>query len=460
MQHALKVVTMRMVQEMKLLRGAAQVHKERAITDGASSQGARQGHTRDFRWLAIVAVGVFSFLIIFTHRPDALLNPQFLAEDGAYFYAQAYNLGALRAMTIPVAGYLVTSARIAALIAMFFPLSWGPAIFNILGIIIQASPVMFLFTDRFDKLIPNWYARGAFAFLYLAQPGSFELDAAMTYSQWHIALLAFLIVIATPRTSLWWRVFDGGVLLLAGLSGPFCLLLAPIILLRWLRTRSPHLMRLFALDIVASAVQVVVLVANLSVERAHGALGISAVDLSRIIAGQILLAATVGGRITALVALTNWWVAGWLPVLFAIGVAIFLALALRSAPQELRLLWLFGALILATALASPVTSGPGTYWQRLAHPLWNLRYEFLLNLAWLTTLVWILAARQKPLLRRVALILLAFTCMAAIPLDWSYPAYMNYHYQSYARQFEQMPPGSRIVIPLNPGNWTMTLIRR
>lgn len=432
-------------------------------TDETNSSVIGQRPIQEQSWrhrsLLVAAASVVSFLIIFSHRPDALLNPQFLAEDGAYFYAQAYNLGPWRALALPIAGYLVTSARLAGLIAVFFPVSWGPAIFNTLAIVIQIAPVTLLFTNRFDHLVPNWYARVALVFLYLALPNSFELDAAMTYSQWHLALLAALVVIAAPPSNKRWRVFDGFIILLAGLSGPFCLLLAPVILLRWLRVRSPHLLTLFMINLVASAAQVITLIATGSSARAHGNLGINAVELARIIAGQLFVAATLGMRGYMLVGTLGWWATDWFPVAIAIAGAVFLGYTLRTAPQELRLLWLFSALVLAASLFSPVIPGPGTYWQRLAAPGWNLRYEYLLGIAWLSTLVWILSTRPKPALRRLTLVLLTFTCLAAIPLDWQYSPFTDYHYQSYVTRFERLPVGSRIAIPLNPGGWTMVLIK-
>jgi hypothetical protein len=419
-----------------------------------------QNHHHIPRWVIIATAGMLSVLIIFSHRPDALLNPQFLAEDGAYFYAQAYNLGPWRALTIPVAGYLVTNARLAGLIAVAFPVAWGPAIFNVLAILVQTLPALFLFTMRFDHLVPNWFARVALAFFYLALPNSYELDAVITNSQWHLALLAAMVVIAAPPPNRRWRVFDLFVILLAGLSGPFCLLLVPVIALRWLRIRTPHLRMLFGANLITCATQGLILLTSGASQRAHVALGISIVELARIIAGQIFVAATVGMQGYILVGATAWWSAGWLPLMIAVACGAYLAYTLRAAPQELRLLWLFGALVLAASLFSPVIPGPGTYWQRLAHPGWNLRYEYLLSIAWLSTLIWVFSARPKTWLRRLTFTLLMFTCMAAIPLDWMSPRFENDHYQAYVRRFEQLPAGSHMIIPLNPAGWTMELIKR
>ena len=442
----------------------AQVVQAAPASDATRASRAQRAWRalRDHRWLLVTIAGALAVLLIFSRRPDALLNPQFLAEDGAYFYAQAYNLGPWHALVTPAAGYLVTSARLVAVIALLFPLAWGPLIFNFCAIVIQAAPVMFLLTDRLDHLFPSWYARLAIAFLYLAAPGSFELDAAMTYSQWHLAILAFLVIIAAPRSTAGWRLFDAAILALAALSGPFCFFLAPIVALRWLRTRAPLLPWLLAIDLIASGVQAALLITTVASSRAHGPLGVDSVELARIIIGQIVLVAAFSMKGYALVSLSGWWATGWFPALLLIAGLIFLAAALRRAPQELRLFWLFGGLVFAAALVSPVTNGDGTYWQRLAHPMWNARYEFFLMLAWLVTLVWVIRSPAAPLVRRVALIALAFACLVAIPVDWEYPPFQNYHYQTYVRRFERLPAGSRLVIPLNPPlmhPWTMTLIK-
>ena len=410
----------------------------------------------------MAAVGVISFVLIVARRPDAIFYPQFYAEDGKYFYAQAYNLGGLHALTIPLGGYLITSDRVAGLFAVLFPLSWGPAIINVLAIGVECLPAVFLFSDRFDHLIPNWYARVALAFLYLALPNAAELDAVITNSQWHLALLVFLVIIAAPPSGARWKVFDGVAVLLTGLSGPFCIMLAPIILVRWLKVRNPFLLRLLVIDFITTVVQIVTLVTSISSGRAHAPLGISGIQLVRIIVGQVFLASMFGPRGYSILAHGSWWATWWFPLILLLAAVAFLGLTLRRAPQELHLLWLFGALVFIAALFAPLNPVPGTYWQALAHPGWDQRYEFFLIVAWMATLVWALSACPRRLLRGLALVLTIVTCLVGIPVDWRYMAFSNYHYQSYVREFQQLPVGSRIVIPINPDNsegWAMTLIK-
>jgi hypothetical protein len=44
-------------------------------------------------WCFYVIVFFAALIIIFLRRPDAILNPQFWAEDGAVFYAHTYHKG-------------------------------------------------------------------------------------------------------------------------------------------------------------------------------------------------------------------------------------------------------------------------------------------------------------------------------------------------------------------------------
>ena len=39
------------------------------------------------RWAFMLGAGVIAVVIVVSHRPDALFNPQFLNEDGKYYYA-------------------------------------------------------------------------------------------------------------------------------------------------------------------------------------------------------------------------------------------------------------------------------------------------------------------------------------------------------------------------------------
>src|SRR6185312_14008418 len=154
--------------------------------------------------LLVVLVG---FLIIFSRRPDAILNAQFFAEDGQRWYADAYQFG-LRSLLIPdeAGGYLHTVPRLAALLSLLFPLARAPLVMNLCAIAIQVLPVTIFISSRFP-CIPLW-KRLLGSFLYLGTPNSYGTNANATNIQWHLGLLACLVLLAQPPNSQRWKVFD------------------------------------------------------------------------------------------------------------------------------------------------------------------------------------------------------------------------------------------------------------
>jgi hypothetical protein len=97
---------------------------------------------------------------------DAILNPQFWAEDGVRWYHDAYTDG-LRSLLVPQVGYIASLPRVMALAVQPLPLLWAPALFNIAAIAIQVLPAAMLVGRRFMGL--NLSGRALLALLYLGQ---------------------------------------------------------------------------------------------------------------------------------------------------------------------------------------------------------------------------------------------------------------------------------------------------
>lgn len=142
---------------------------------------------------------------IYSRRPDALLNPQFYAEDGLAWFADAWNLGWLHSLTLPTGGYLNTLPRL-----------------------VCGLPVNILLTSRCSNWGPLWI-RGLQAALYVMLPNSREIHVTITNTHWHLALAACLIGFSNTPHSWTWQLFDVIVLLLVGLTGPWALVLTPLV---------------------------------------------------------------------------------------------------------------------------------------------------------------------------------------------------------------------------------------
>src|ERR1700757_4493511 len=116
------------------------------------------GHTaicRQLRvdWFLLVYVLVVVAAII-SRRPDALNYPQFWAEDGTWFEYD-YNLGIVHALRLPLGGDFQTFPRLAAGLAMAFPLRDAPLVMNVIAILVQSLAPIFLVTKRFERIAPR-----------------------------------------------------------------------------------------------------------------------------------------------------------------------------------------------------------------------------------------------------------------------------------------------------------------
>lgn len=414
------------------------------------------------RWAIPLTVGVIACALIISRRPDAVFNAQFWGEDGRYWFGDAYRLGGFQALFRPVNGYFVTDARLAGWLASFFPLTYGPLIFNSLAIVIQTLPAVFIVSGRLDAVIPNRYLQAFLAFLYVATPNAWEIQTNITNAQWHLAFLAFLVLIASRPSGRAWRVFDIAVITLTGLSGPYALVLAPIMGYYWWKTRSSWTAKLFVVNGVTALIQSAVLLVSVNEQRGHWALGASVSRFVRILGGQVYAAGTIGVNNYALhLTSTGRWFTWWLPTLVTgAGLALMLY-AVWKGPLELKLLLAYGALVFAAALKSPYIGGTKPQWQVMILPEVAARYEYLLIIGWLATLVWLICQRKPLLLRGAALLLLVGVLLIGIPADWRYPSFLDLHFYRYAAQFNAMPSGSSIAIPINPGwaKWTLHLVK-
>ena len=408
-------------------------------------------------WRFHILIFITAFAILISRRPDALLNAQFWAEDGAVWYAQAYNLGIMHSLVLPHTGYFQTVSRLTAAVAQFFPLIWAPLLFNLTAIFIEILPVNLITSSRFSKLIPSLSTRLFLALVYLSIPNSAEVHANITNAHWHLAILACMIVLATPSRLAVWRFFDVGFILLSALSGPFSIFLAPITaLLWWLRRERWTFLLLFCLSI-GSLVQGIAILLTGRFNDPDTPLGATPELLAKLLGGQVFLGALIGQKGYELIS-SHSLAFSVLTILVAIaGIALFL-FCLLNAPLELRLFTIFAALIFAASIRSPVGSLTIPQWQALSFPGVGGRYWFIPMLAFITTLIWMVGIRKKPNLRRFATLALAVMIVGII-VDWKYLAYPDLKFREHATKFAEAPKGTKVTIPINPPSWSMELIK-
>lgn len=388
-------------------------------------------------------------LVIVSHRPDVVSNPQFWAEDGLW-YAETHNLGWWKVLFEPIGGYLNTFPRLIATLAQLAPFSVAPLFFNSIAITVQALPVSFCLSSRFSA-IANLPTRVLLGSLYLALPNTREINAVVASAHWHLALLMCMLLLASPPISLAWRCFDLVAVLLGSLTGPFVIMLWPVAAVVWGWKRRTSWMSTLLFTMTACAfIQVAALYLSGSEARYPGRLGASPLLFAKILASQVFLAALIGKN--SVPYRHSYWLHA--VVITVAGLAVF-AYALWRGRWELKVFVIFAIMMLTGALLTPLAASPK--WPILL-TAWGVRYWFIPMLAFVCALVWMAGAERPTALRVVAIATLALMTVGIVR-EWRHPAFVDLHFRGYARQFSELPKGSTLTIPINPPGWSMALVK-
>jgi hypothetical protein len=397
---------------------------------------------------AQLVVFVLALFAIFSRLPGALLHPQFFAEDGWVWFQQAYNQHWWLTFGMPQAGYLLTFSRLIAAFTLWFPLQWAPLIMNLAGAVVQALPVTALLARRSTTWGPL-PQRMLMAALYLAIPNAVEVHIVLTNAMWHLAVLMALLAFSLPPRTWRGRVVDNVVFAIGCLTGPFCILLLPSVMLYWWLRRQRWTLVAMGWMALGTVIQVLFI---LHTVRALGSpLGATPLRLLRIIAGSLFLDSMLGSGGPSL------------PIAFLLLAAIaglaIIAWACLRAPLALRLYILFAVLVLMASLRDPLLL-PSTMprWEILAHAP-GIRYWFLPSLMFLWSAAWC-AWAGRTLMARYAGWGVVLLMTIGIVRKWEYPSWPQGHFSADVARFNTLHPGERMTFSVyDPGGRTMELVK-
>jgi hypothetical protein len=264
-----------------------------------------------------------------------------------------------------------------------------------------------------------------------------------------------LIVLALPSEGITGKAFEVFLLLLSGLTGPFCLVMLPFALFVAWRQKNRWLWIRAGLLGAACLIQAWALLVVDPGGRREVALGATPGLFVRILGGQIYLGTLLGGNGLAEHSTVL------LLIVFscaAIGGTILVSICFVKSSLPLRLFLLFALLLFVLALASPTGAVPVGFsaWENLA---WGtaMRYWFFPTLAFAWSILWCIQSRSRSL-RIVGSVLLCIMCFGGIR-DWRHPAFHDLHFGDYVSSFEAAPAGTAIIIPENPAGWNLRLVK-
>ncbi len=399
-------------------------------------------------WLVVVFL--LALFAVFSREPSLFTHAQFYAEDGNICYAQAYNLGWLHSLTMTAAGYLIAAERLGTGPALLVPLRWAPLCMMCLGLLFHVLPLPVLLSARCRRYAPL-SLRLLFATLIIATPNANEIHVVLTNNMWHLAFAAVLLAFAEPPLSWKGRLVDISIFLLAGFSGPFCILLAPFVLAFWIVRRQPwSLVNIGVMSL--GIVTELAMLAQHGRGRVVGPLGASLPLFLRILGGNVFTSTLIG--IHGL----GYRMPFATIIIAAVGGLALCVYCFRSASLEVKLFFLYCAVLFAAELRSPLIYGPKPPWQLLVTDD-AARYWYFPMLVFVFSSLWC-AFQARARLFRVSGIAMLCLMPIGIILDWEYKPMRDAHFAESVQAFQQARPGAKVVIPIPPDEWTMTLVKK
>ncbi|MGI4744579.1 MAG: hypothetical protein ACRYGI_07280 [Janthinobacterium lividum] len=404
---------------------------------------------------------LFCTLLVVSRRPDVLFHATFWAEDGWSWYPDAYLRG-WHVLVEPWTGYMQTDVRLVAFVSQLFPLAWAPTLFACSAILLQAVTATFMLSDRLAEICPSRPYRALFALFYMLLPNSFEVYANLTNAQWHLGLLAFLVTIAANPRSRAQLVFDVVALGISVLSGPFCLFLIPIALIRTALERDRIAAMRTAIIVAGALVQLWCLFGH-GLSRSAPPLGAGPRRLAVILSMQVILPVLLGRHSTPIYTTLGWWRDDILPCLVALAGLALTVRTLIVGPAIVRWACLFAGGQLFAALVRPATGSQTPAWVLFSMPDVGDRYYILPMLAWAVVLFALTADPSRAFRRCGQCLMLLMLIM--LPGDWhlptSFPFTGRTDFVQRAHAFAEAPSGTVMSFPVHPaGMRPMWLTKR
>lgn len=227
---------------------------------------ARRRTEHESRWsehvsrpvVAGLGLALAGLLLMILRKPDAVLQPQLWAEDGAVFLRDALLLGP-EALVTPYSGYLHLLPRLVAAGAPYLSAAHAPWLFTG-GAMVPVVLVAGLLASRRLPLTAAERIGGMLLLALPPMPGEVLLN--LTNSQWILGFVFVLLLMAKPAERAPAFMADAGLLSLSGLTGPASLVFAPLFVGRaiWEPSRGTRASAFVA--VVTAAIQGAVLLTS------------------------------------------------------------------------------------------------------------------------------------------------------------------------------------------------------
>ena len=176
--------------------------------------------------LLLAASTLVCVAALYFKQPAAFRLPQFYAEEGRYFFADAYNDG-WASLFYTANGYFHLFPRLLANLTLSMGVPYHrrlPAVF-----VYGCLPIYFFLWHRIFTRLTLPLAGKVFVVLTtMLLPLGNEIFMNQTNIQWVMALIPVVLYCGTPPTRAWTKAFDYVMLVFCVFTGPYLLFLFPV----------------------------------------------------------------------------------------------------------------------------------------------------------------------------------------------------------------------------------------
>lgn len=352
-------------------------------------------------------------------------------------------------------------------IASLFPLEMAPFASNFIGLTIRSLPVCFLFTPRMGWAGPK--EKIVISVYYLLMPGIWEVHPNITNAHWYLSLYLCMVIAANLPNKPLAKAHDMTVLIIAGLSGPFIVFIAPFYGLKYLTgngysfikatkdflMKSTTYRKIFNLLFVAICLIQIFSIFLFASGRSPAPLGLSPEILFNILSARIFLGSFLPNE-----AIYHVWQMPWLNLSVTLLSCGLLSYILLKGGWRMAVFIGFAALMIGFALAKPMISLEQAQLPQLMNGNVGGRYFIVTNIVWVACLVFIIS-KQRPLLKNIFYSALLCVIVVSSYYTFSVDNLQDFEYQKYVEQYHDLPEGETIEIPVNPGGgWYVTLTKK
>ena len=204
-----------------------------------------------------------TIIILLIRKTDALINPQFWAEDGSVFFLQQYNHG-VSALFQEYAGYLHLVPRLIALIGdTFFSYSSIPAFYNYASLLIILIVTLSIFSSRFHVKHKSLIALT----ISLVPHYENEVFLNVTNTTWILSIMIIIVLLKENPAKRYGKVVvqyacDLLIIIICGLSGPFIIFLMPFFGWKWINKKNVYNTIIFTATSIISLIQLSFIVSH------------------------------------------------------------------------------------------------------------------------------------------------------------------------------------------------------